>query len=64
MDKGTYYDPYTTKEAIEEYMDIKFTGTNGGIDMLDDRFLLVFVDNKTVKLSIEEVLYNIEERND
>lgn len=56
--------PYTSDEAIEEYMDIEFTGNNQGIDMLDDRFLLVFADDKTdvktVKLSIEEVVYHIE----
>lgn len=56
--------PYTSDEAIEEYMDIDFTGNNRGIDMLDDRFLLVFADDKTdvktVKLSIEKVFYHIE----
>jgi len=57
--------PYTSDEAIEEYMDIEFTGNNRGIDMLDDRFLLVFADDKTdvktVKLSNEELVYHIED---
>lgn len=46
-------------------MDIEFTGNNRGIDMLDDRFLLVFADDKTdvktVKLSNEELVYHIED---
>lgn len=57
--------PYTSDEAIEEYMDIEFTGNNRGIDMLDDRFLLVFADDKTdvknVKLSNKELVYHIED---
>ena len=57
--------PYTSDKAIEEQMDIEFTGNNRGIDMLDDRFLLVFADDKTdvktVKLSNEELVYHIED---
>lgn len=40
------FGPYTTNEMIEETMDIRFKGDNGGIDLLDDRFLLVFADRK------------------
>lgn len=38
--------PYTTDESIEASMDIEFKGDNGGIDILDDRFLLVFSNEK------------------
>ena len=37
---------YTTNEIIEDSMDIRFKGDNGGIDVLEDRFLLVFADGK------------------
>ncbi|MER2037919.1 MAG: hypothetical protein ABS944_07225 [Solibacillus sp.] len=40
------FGPYTTNEMIEESMEIKFKGDNGGIDILDDRFLLVFANDK------------------
>ena len=51
------FGPYTTNEQIEDAMNIQFSGDNGGIDVLDDRFLLVFSDGKnaieTVVLSRE-----------
>lgn len=40
------FGPYTTNEIIEDSMDIRFRGDNGGIDVLEDRFLLVFADEK------------------
>lgn len=40
------FGPYTTNEIIEDSMDIRFKGDNGGIDILEDRFLLVFADEK------------------
>ncbi|AOV08154.1 hypothetical protein [Sporosarcina ureilytica] len=40
------FGPYTTNEIIEDSMDIRFKGDNGGIDVLDDRFLLVFADRE------------------
>lgn len=46
-------------------MVIKFKGDNGGIDILDDRFLLVFADDKhavkTVVLSREYSSYSIKD---
>lgn len=57
------FEPYTTNESIEASMNIQFKGDNGGIDMLDDRFLLVFADEKnavrTVVLSREHGTYTI-----
>ena len=56
---------YTSDEAIEESMGITFKGDNGGIDMLDDRFLLVFADEKyavkTVVLSRKPGTYTIKD---
>lgn len=56
---------YTSDKAIEESMDITFKGDNGGIDMLDDRFLLVFADEKyavkTVVLSRKPGTYTIKD---
>ncbi|BDH60281.1 hypothetical protein MTP04_04110 [Lysinibacillus sp. PLM2] len=44
------FGPYTTNEAIEESMDIRFKGDNGGIDILDDRILIVFAnENNAVR---------------
>lgn len=40
------FGPYTSNEVIEDSMEIKFNGDNGGIDILEDRFLLVFADEK------------------
>ncbi|PIC89361.1 hypothetical protein CSV71_10600 [Sporosarcina sp. P21c] len=40
------FGPYTTNEIIEDSMDIRFKGDNGGIEVLEDRFLLVFADGK------------------
>ena len=34
------FGPYTTNEVIEESMEIKFKGNNGGIDILEDRFFI------------------------
>ncbi len=55
------FGPYTTVESIEDAMNIRFKGDNGGIDILDDRFLLVFANEKhaikTVVLSREHGAY-------
>lgn len=40
------FGPYTTNEEIEESMGIKFKGDNGHIDVLDNRALLVFANEK------------------
>ncbi|MEG0440636.1 MAG: hypothetical protein RR587_15485, partial [Solibacillus sp.] len=40
------FGPYTSDEVIEDSMGIKFKGDNGGIDLLDDRFVLVFANEK------------------
>lgn len=59
--------PYTTEESIEGSMNIEFKGDNGGIDILDDRFLLVFANKKhavkTVVLSRKHGTYNIKDKN-
>ncbi len=59
------FGPYTANEVIEDSMGIKFKGDNGGIDMLDDRFLLVFADDKyaikTVVLFRKHGSYSIED---
>lgn len=59
------FGPYTANEVIEDSMGIKFKGNNGGIDMLDDRFLLVFADDKyavkTVVLSRKHGSYSIKD---
>ena len=59
------FGPYTSDEAIEDSMGIKFKGDNGGIDILDDRFLLVFADEKyavkTVVLSRKHGSYSIKD---
>jgi len=59
------FGPYTTNEVIEESMEIKFKGNNGGIDILEDRFLLVFTDEKyalkTVVLSRKYGNYDIKD---
>ena len=59
------FGPYTTNEVIEDAMEIKFKGNNGGIDILEDRFLLVFADEKyaikTVVLSREYGNYDIKD---
>lgn len=59
------FGPYTTDETIEDSMGIKFKGDNGGIDILDDRFLLVFANDKhavkTVVLSRKHGTYTIKD---
>lgn len=59
------FGPYTTNEIIENSMEIKFKGNNGGIDILEDRFLLVFADEKyalkTVVLSRKYGNYDIKD---
>ncbi|MFE8696406.1 hypothetical protein ACFYKT_08660 [Cytobacillus sp. FJAT-53684] len=40
------FGPYTSNEMIEDSMDIQFKGDNGGIDVIEDRFLLVFANEK------------------
>lgn len=51
------FGPYTTNEIIEESMNIRFKGDTGGIEVIENRFLLVFADEKnavrTVVLSRE-----------
>lgn len=63
--KVATFGPYTTNEVIEDSMEIKFKGNNGGIDILEDRFLLVFADEKyaikTVVLSREYGNYDIKD---
>lgn len=57
------FEPYTSNKDIEDSMSIKFKGDNGNIDILDDRFSLVFADDKyavkTVVLSREYGSYSI-----
>ncbi|WP_040286477.1 hypothetical protein [Sporosarcina koreensis] len=59
------FGPYTTDESIEDLMNIEFKGDNGGIDLLDDRFLLVFANEKhavkTVVLSRKHGTYTIKD---
>ncbi|MFJ7887799.1 hypothetical protein ACIQYL_06930 [Lysinibacillus xylanilyticus] len=59
------FGPYTTDESIENSMNIEFKGDNGGIDILDDRFLLVFANEKhavkTVVLSRKHGTYTIKD---
>lgn len=59
------FGPYTTDKIIEEAMSIKFKGDNGGIDILEDRFLLVFANEKyaikTVVLSRKHGTYTIKD---
>jgi hypothetical protein len=59
------FGPYTSDEVIEETIGIKFKGDNGGIDILDDRFLLVFADEKyavkTIVLSKKHGAYSIQD---
>lgn len=40
------FGPYTTNDIIEDSMDIRFRGDNGGIDVIENQFLLVFADKK------------------
>jgi len=59
------FGPYTSNEVIEDSTGIKFKGDNGEIDSLDDRFLLVFADDKyalkTVVLSRKYGSYSIKD---
>ena len=59
------FGPYTSDEVIEDSMGIKFKGDNGGIDMLDDRFLVVFANDKyavkTVVISRKSGTYIIKD---
>jgi len=54
-DKASIYGPYTTRDVIEESLDINFKGSINGIDFRDDIYLLVFAKGKhaikTVELS-------------
>ncbi|WP_153732099.1 hypothetical protein [Sporosarcina obsidiansis] len=45
-DKAHVYGPYTTEDIIEESLNIKFKGSTHGIEILEDRFLLVFAKGK------------------
>ena len=40
------FGPYTTNEIIEDSMGIQFKGDNGGIEVMEDRFLIVFANEK------------------
>ena len=59
------FEPYTSNTAIEDSMTIKFKGDNGNVDNLDDRFLLVFANDKyakkTVVLSRKHGSYSIKD---
>jgi len=59
------FGPYTSDGVIEDSMNIEFKGDNGGIDYLDDRFLLVFANEKhavkTVVLSRGNGTYTIKD---
>lgn len=59
------FGPYTTNEIIADAMGIQFKGDNGGIHILEDRFLLVFANQKhatkTVVLSRKYGDYTIQE---
>lgn len=59
------FGPYTTNEMIEDSMGIRFKGSNGGLDLLEDRFLLVFANEKraikTAVLSREYGDFRIED---
>lgn len=59
------FGPYTPDIAIEALMGIKFKGDNGGIDTRDDRYLLIFADEKyafkTVVLSMKHGAYSIKD---
>ena len=54
-DKAMIYGPYTTRNTIEDTLEIKFKGSTHGIESRDDLFLLVFANGgyavKTVELS-------------
>ncbi|KGR78770.1 hypothetical protein [Ureibacillus sinduriensis] len=56
-DAVSAFGPYTTNEIIEDAMGIQFKGDSGGIEVIENRFLLVFADGKqavkTVVLSRE-----------
>ncbi|MBX8943423.1 MULTISPECIES: hypothetical protein [Lysinibacillus] len=41
-EKAQIFGPYTTKDTIEETMDIQFRGSTSGLDVREDIFLLVF----------------------
>lgn len=44
------FGPYITNDIIEESMGIQFKGDNGGIEVIENRFLLVFAyENNAVK---------------
>ncbi|QTD40136.1 hypothetical protein [Sporosarcina sp. Te-1] len=64
-DKVGAFGPYSTNEMIEEAMSIKFKGSNGGIDLLEDRFLVVFANKqhavRTVVLSRKYGDYTIKD---
>lgn len=60
--KAALFPPYTTNEVIEETMDIRFSGDNGQIDLLDCCFLLILAtDEEAVKTAMLPMHYGIEE---
>lgn len=56
-DAVSAFGPYTTNDIIEDSMGIQFKGDSGGIEVIENRFLLVFANGKhavkTVILSRE-----------
>jgi len=44
--KVEVFGPYTTGKMIEDSMDIEFPFFNGGIDVIETKFILVFADGK------------------
>ncbi|RHW31379.1 hypothetical protein D1B33_17870 [Lysinibacillus yapensis] len=64
-DAAAAFGPYTTNEIIEESMGIQFKGDSGGIEVIEDQFLLVFAKGKhavkTVVLSREYGDYAIKD---
>lgn len=56
-DQAKVYGPYTSKDVIEESLNVKYSGSINGLDSRDDMFLLVFAKGrhavKTVELSRE-----------
>lgn len=52
-EKAQIFGPYTTKDTIEETMDIQFRGSTSGLDVREDIFLLVFAkDGHVIKTAV------------
>ena len=52
-DQAMIYGPYTSKEMIEDTLDIKFKGSTHGIELREDLFLLVFANGKYAVKTVE-----------